>query len=230
MSDDAATGLSAQAWRGLAQLVVVLMLCLFLPAWSLSYWQAWVYLALFVGSCVAITRYLIRHDVELLARRLASGPRAEKESRQQVIQLLASIAFVGMFVEPGFDHRFGWSTVPTVLVLLGDVFVIAGFWIVFRTFRENSYTSATIETVEGQHVVATGPYAWVRHPMYAGALLMLLGTPLALGSVWALAAFIAMLAVIVWRLTDEERVLSRDLPGYAAYVSTVRYRLVPYIW
>jgi protein-S-isoprenylcysteine O-methyltransferase Ste14 len=230
MPEDAATGLSTRAWRGLAQLVVVLMLCLFLPAWSLRFWQAWVYLALFVGSCVAITRYLMRHDVRLLERRLAAGPRAEKESRQQVIQLVASVAFLGMFVAPGFDHRFGWSTVPLTLVLLGDLLVVSGFWIVFRTFRENSYTSATIETAEGQQVVSTGPYAVVRHPMYAGALLMLLGTPLALGSLWALAGFAAMVVVIVWRLMDEERVLSRDLPGYAAYLSRVRYRLVPFVW
>jgi protein-S-isoprenylcysteine O-methyltransferase Ste14 len=230
MPGDAATGLAARAWRGLAQLVVVLMLCLFLPAWSLAYWQAWVYLALFIGSCVAITRYLIRHDAGLLERRVAGGPRAEKESRQQLIQTLAGIAFLAMFVTPGLDHRFGWSTAPILLVLLGDVFVAAGFWIVFRTFRENSYTSATIETAEGQAVVSSGPYAVVRHPMYAGALLMLLGTPLALGSLWGLVGFVPMLAVIAWRLTDEERVLSRDLPGYSAYVSKVRYRLVPFVW
>jgi protein-S-isoprenylcysteine O-methyltransferase Ste14 len=223
-------GVSARAWRGLAQLAAVLMLCLFLPAWSLRYWQAWVYLVLFVGSCVVITRDLMQRDVGLLERRIAAGPRAEKEPRQQFIQSLASVAFLGMFVVPGFDHRFGWSTVPLPLVILGGLLVVVGFWIVFRTFRENSYTSATIETAEAQRVVSTGPYAVVRHPMYAGALLMLLGTPFALGSLWALIGFVAMVAVIAWRMIEEERVLSRDLPGYDAYLAKVRYRLVPFVW
>jgi len=214
----------------LAKLVGVLLLCLFLPAWSLRYWQAWVFLALFAGSAAATTWYLQRHDIELLRRRLAAGPHAEKERRQQVIQLLASEAFIGMFVVPGFDHRFGWSTVPLPLVVIGDLLVILGFWIVFLTFRENSYTSAIIETAEGQPVISTGPYAIVRHPMYAGAIRMRMGTPLALASLWALVCFAIMVAAIVWRLLDEERLLSRDLPGYAAYRSSVMYRLVPFIW
>jgi protein-S-isoprenylcysteine O-methyltransferase Ste14 len=222
--------ITRKAWVGLAQLVGVLFLCLFLPALSLRYWQAWVYLALFAGSAGAITWYLQHHDVELLRRRVAAGPRAEKEPRQQVIQSLAGAAFIAMFVVPGFDHRLGWSSVPLWLVIVGDAVVVLGFWIVFLTFRENSYTSAIIEAAESQPVVTTGPYAVVRHPMYAGALLMLLGTPLALGSLWALVGFVVMLAVIVWRLLDEERVLSRKLPGYDAYRARVRSRLAPYIW
>ena len=221
---------AARAWLGLAQLVVVLLLCLFLPAGTARWWQAWVYVALFAGSCIAITLYLLRHDLELLQRRLAAGPGAEKEHRQKLIQALAAVAFLGMFLVPGFDRRFAWSAVPLPLTVAGDLFVVAGFWIVFLTFRENSYTSATIETAENQPVISTGPYAAVRHPMYAGALLMLLGTPLALDSLWALAAFVVMLAVIVWRLRDEERVLARDLPGYDAYRAKVRHRLVPLVW
>lgn len=219
-----------QAWLGLARLVGVLLLCLFLSAGSLRYWQAWVYLALFAGSTAAITLYLQRHDVELLRRRLTAGPGAEKERLQKVIQGLASAAFVGIMVVPGLDQRFGWSTVPLPLVVAGDLLVVVGFWIVFLTFRENSYTAAIIVAAEGQPVVSTGPYAIVRHPMYAGALLMLLGTPLALDSLWALAGFVVMVAVIAWRLLDEERLLERDLPGYAAYRSRVKSRLVPRVW
>jgi protein-S-isoprenylcysteine O-methyltransferase Ste14 len=188
-----------------------------------------VFLVLFAGSASAITWYLQRNDPELLRRRLAAGPRAEKERRQQIIQVLASSAFIGLLVVPGFDHRFGWSVVPLALVAAGDLLVVL-FWVVFLTFRENSYASAIIETAEGQPVISTGPYAIVRHPMYAGALLMLLGTPLALASLWALVCFAVMLAVIVWRLLEEERLLSRDLPGYDAYRSRVRYRLVPLLW
>lgn len=222
--------LTRQAWIGLAQLGAVLLVCLFLPAWTVRYWQAWVFLALFMGSAAAITWYLQRHDPALLQRRLAAGPGAEKERRQQVIQGVASVAFLGTLVVPGFDHRYGWSAVPLALVIAGELLVVLGFWIVLLTFRANSYTSATIEAADGQPVISTGPYAVVRHPMYAGALLMLLGTPLALASLWGLACFAVMVAVIVWRLLEEERFLVRDLPGYDAYRNRVRYRLVPSLW
>lgn len=219
-----------QASEGLAQFLLALLLFLFLPAWSIHYWQAWIYIVLF-GLCVtAITWWLQRHDPELLRRRLAVGPRAEKDPRQKLIQTIASLAFIAMFVVPGFDHRRRWSTIPTGVVLLGDLLVVLGLWIVFLTFRENSYTSAVIETSAGQPVVSTGPYSAVRHPMYAGALLMLLGTPLALGSWWGLVPFLILLLTIIWRLLDEERFLACDLQGYEAYRAKVRHRLMPYIW
>jgi protein-S-isoprenylcysteine O-methyltransferase Ste14 len=219
-----------QAWEGLAQFLLAMMLLLFLPAWSLRWWQGWLYLALFSVSVFAITWYLQQHDPELLRRRLTAGPRAEKDPRQKLIQRIASLAFIGMFVVAGIDHRLRWSTVPTGVVLLGDLLVVLGLWIVFLTFRANTYASASIETRAGQSVVSTGPYSAVRHPMYAGALVMLLGTPLALGSWWGLAPFLILLLTIIWRLLDEERFLARDLPGYEAYRAKVRHRLVPYTW
>ena len=224
------TDVVANAWRGLAQFLVALILCLLLPAWSLRYWEAWVYVLVFGGCCIGITLYLQRHDLALLQRRLAAGPAAEREPRQQRIQLLASIAFIALFVLSALDHRFQWTTVPITAVILGEVLVMAGFLVISVTFRENTYAGGNITTTEGQRVVSTGPYAVVRHPMYAGALVMLLGTPLALGSLWAFVAFLALALVIVWRLLDEERVLARDLAGYNEYRGRVRYRLVPFVW
>jgi protein-S-isoprenylcysteine O-methyltransferase Ste14 len=215
----------------LAQFLLAMMLFLFLPAWSIHFWQAWLYIVLFGVSVSAITWWLQRHDPELLRHRLAAGPEAESDPRQKLIQTIAGLAFIAMFVVSGLDHRFRWSTVPTGVVLLGDLLVALGLWIVFLTFRANTYASASIETRAGQSVVSTGPYSVVRHPMYAGALLMLLGTPLALGSWWGLAPFlILLLTIIIWRLFDEEQFLARDLPGYEAYRAKVRHRLVPYTW
>lgn len=149
---------------------------------------------------------------------------------QRVIQSLASLAFLGLFAVSALDRHAGWSSVPVAVVLAGDVLVAAGLLVVFRVFRVNTFTSATIDVEREQQVVATGPYAVVRDPMYAGALVMLLGVPLALGSWWALVAVSVMTAVIVWRLLDEERQLTRDLRGYDAYLTRVRHRLVPGVW
>jgi protein-S-isoprenylcysteine O-methyltransferase Ste14 len=165
-----------------------------------------------------------------LRRRLAAGPAAERERRQKVIQAIASIAFAGIFLVAGLDHRLGWSNVSVSLVLAGNVLVLLGLGIVFLVFRENSYTSATIETTDNQPVISTGPYAVVRHPMYAGAFLFLIGTPLALGSYWALLSVAVLVFVILLRLLDEERFLSQRLPGYGEYLSKIKYRLIPFIW
>jgi protein-S-isoprenylcysteine O-methyltransferase Ste14 len=183
-----------------------------------------------VASVVVITRYLQKQDPELLRRRLAAGPAAEKRHTQKVIQVVASLAFVGIFVVAGSDHRLRWSNVPVPIVLAGDILVLLGLGIVFLVFRENSYTSAVVETTASQPVISTGPYAVVRHPMYTGGLLFLIGTALALGSYRALICLTLLGVAIVWRLLDEEKLLSHELPGYVQYTSTVEYRLIPLIW
>ena len=219
-----------RAFGGLLFLLVVLSVALFLPAGMLAYWQAWVFLAVFGLSVLAITLYLLRQDPQLLERRTSAGPVAEKEPRQKLIQSLASLAFVALFVICAVDHRLGWSAVPLAVVVLGDVLVALGLLAVFLVFKENTFTSATIEVGAEQRVISTGPYALVRHPMYAGALVMLLGVPLALGSWWGLLVVVAMALVIVWRLLDEEKYLAKNLPGYPEYQLQVRYRLLPPVW
>src|SRR5665213_2141111 len=210
------TALNGKAFGGLLWLLIVLATSLFVPAWTLKYWQAWVFLTVFSASVLAITVYLMTKDPKLLERRVRGGPFAEKQMSQQVTQFVASIAFVAMFVLSALDHRFGWFAV--------------GLLIVFLVFKENTFASATIAVDAEQKVISTGPYALVRHPMYVGGIVMLVGTPLALGTWWGLLAIIPLTLAIVWRLLDEERFLVTNLPGYAEYRETVRYRLVPFLW
>ena len=222
--------LSARAWLALVVLVGVMGLLLFVCAGTARYWQAWVYLAIFTAASALISLDLMRRDRALLERRMRGGPTAEKRPAQKLIMLGTSVAFLALLVVPALDHRFGWSALPLVGIVTGDVLVVIGFYLISRVYRSNPFGSATIEVAENQIVVSRGPYAIVRHPMYASALLYLVGTPLALGSYWGLIPIAAILPLVVWRLLDEERLLARRLPGYAEYQRRVRYRLVPFVW
>ncbi len=215
---------------GLVFLVAMLGLALFAGAGTLNYWQAWLYLAVFSVCVAAITVYLAFRDRRLLESRLAAGPAAETQRVQQVIQGFASMFFLGLYIVAGLDQRFGWTYVPAVLSILSDVIVALGLFIVFLVFRENSFTSAVIEVADQQRVVSSGPYGVVRHPMYSGALLMVLFSPLALGSWAALPMVLPLVLVIVLRLLAEERFLAARLAGYDEYRRRVRHRLVPGIW
>ncbi len=220
----------AQALFSLVVLGAVMAALIFLPAGTVHYWQAWAFLAAFTGMALLVTLDLARRDPALLRRRLKGGPTAEKQTRQRVIQLFASIGFISLLVIPGFDRRYGWSAVPPALAVLGDVLLVLGFGLVGRVYRENSFTSATIEVAEDQRVISTGPYARVRHPMYASSLVYLLGMPVALASWWGYLGLAFMLPFLLWRLLDEERFLARRLPGYEEYQRKVKYRLLPHVW
>ena len=210
--------------------ILALAALLFVPAGTLDYWQAWLFMAVFVCASGATGIYLAIHDPKLLERRMHVGPRAEKEPAQKIIMAFAMIGFVAMLVFPALDHRFGWSPVLASVSLLGDALIALGFLFTFFVLRENSYGASTIQIAEGQTVISTGPYALVRHPMYAAALVMLVGVPLALGSWWGLFAILLILPVLIWRLLDEERFLRQKLPGYAEYQTKVKYRLAPFVW
>jgi protein-S-isoprenylcysteine O-methyltransferase Ste14 len=212
------------------QFPVIFGLCLFLPAGTFAYWQAWLLSAVFVFCSLALTVYLAIYDPKLLERRMKVGPRAEKETAQKIIVTIAIGSFFATMVLSALDHRFGWSDVPVFLVLFGEFLIVlsyAGFYLIMR---ENSFSAATIEVMQDQKVISTGPYALVRHPMYSVAFIMILGMPLALGSWWGLLMFFPAVIGIVWRLLDEEDFLSRNLPGYTDYQNTVRFRLVPGVW
>jgi protein-S-isoprenylcysteine O-methyltransferase Ste14 len=174
--------------------------------------------------------YLSRRDPALLERRMRGGPTAEPERAQRIIMWLVSLGFVALLVVPALDHRFGWSELPPGVALAGNVLVLIGFYGIFRVYRVNTFGGATIRVTADQKVITTGPYAVVRHPMYASASLYLIGTPLALGSCWGLVPLALIVPALIWRLLDEERLLARDLAGYSAYQRQVRYRLVPGIW
>ncbi|PWU25599.1 MAG: hypothetical protein C5B48_00500 [Candidatus Rokuibacteriota bacterium] len=205
-------------------------LLLFAAAGTVRYWQGWAYLAIFTSTSIVASLYLMRHDPALLERRMRAGPTAEKEPAQKLIMLCTSLGFIALLVVSALDVRFGWSSVPLAGVLLGDVLVIVGFSLIVLVYRENSFASATIEITANQRVISTGPYAIVRHPMYACGSLYLLGMPLALGSYWGLIVAAAMLPFLIWRLLDEERFLAKHLPAYTEYKQLVRYRLVPFVW
>jgi protein-S-isoprenylcysteine O-methyltransferase Ste14 len=211
-------------------MTLVIGVFLFVPAWTLDYWEAWVYLFVFSGSCAIVTLYFLKHDTELIKRRVKAGPTAEREKTQKVIQSLANVAFILGILLPGLDHRFQWSQVPFSLVLASDIFVLLGFIAVFFVFKENTYTSAIVEVDPDQKVISTGPYRLVRHPMYAGALVMFLFTPVALGSFWGVLGTIPLIVLIIFRLLDEEKFLAEHLSGYKEYCNTTRYRLIPRIW
>ena len=209
---------------------VILVAALFLPVGTFRWWQGWLCLAAFFVPASMITIWVARHDPALLERRMKAGPKGEKQKGQKIVQAVASIVFLADFIIPAFDHRFGWSRVPDYLEIAGDLMMLVGFWITFVVFRENSYTSGVIEVAEGQKVISTGPYAMVRHPLYSGALIVLFGIPLALGSWWGMMVNVPLTAAITWRLLDEEKFLAANLSGYTEYRQSVKYRLVPLVW
>src|SRR5580698_8227280 len=209
--------LNQKAFSALARFLITFALILFLAAWTLAYWRAWLFLAVFSVAVIGVTYDLARNDPQLLQRRLNAGPGAEKSPKQKLIQFLAMVAFIAIVIFSPIDHRHAWSTVPPLISVFGDLLVALGFLIIFFVFRANTYASAVIETSADQKIITTGPYAFVRHPMYSGALVMLLGIPLALGSYWGLLTIFPLALVLVWRLLDEEKFLLTNLTGYAEY-------------
>jgi protein-S-isoprenylcysteine O-methyltransferase Ste14 len=222
--------LAIKAYRAVLIIVVIMAVLLFVAAGTLDYWQAWTFLAVYFAASLAVTFDLAQRDPRLLERRMSGGPFAEKETTQKIIMSLTSLGFIGLIVVPALDRRFAWSHMPLYVVLIGDAMVAFGFLGVFFVFRANTFTSATIELAPEQSVISIGPYALVRHPMYAGGLVLLAGVPMALGSWWGLLIMVAMVPALIWRLLDEEKFLARNLPGYPEYQNKVRYRLLPGVW
>jgi protein-S-isoprenylcysteine O-methyltransferase Ste14 len=222
--------LARRAFTGLARFQIALAVMLFLPAWSLAYWQGWLYWCLFGASLVIITLYFLRREPSLVERRMRAGPAAEKEPRQKLIQTFAVILMAAIFILSALDHARGWSSVWTATVLIADAFVLLGFFVMFLAFRDNAFAAAIIQVDVEQSVIDTGLYARVRHPMYVGAIILFLATPPALGSWWGLIPVVLLIAMIAWRLLDEESYLARNLPGYDDYRRKVPARLVPGVW
>jgi protein-S-isoprenylcysteine O-methyltransferase Ste14 len=208
--------------------MIIIALMLFLPAGSSNYWQAWLFLTILFVPFLFVVAYLLKHDPELLERRMRTK---EKEAGQNTMIKLTQLLFFIAFLIPGFDYRYNWSNVPGWLVILSDILVFLGYMFIFLVFRENTYTSRIVEVEKKQKVISTGPYALVRHPMYAGSLLMYIFLPLALGSYVALIPIIpVVLFVVIIRISDEEILLLKELKGYKEYCKKVKYRLIPGIW
>jgi len=228
--DQPALSTTKQAILGLTALTIFLWLALFVPAWTLNYWQAWVFWLVFVVCISVISAFFLKKDLNLIASRLKVGPTSEQQSSQKITQAGITVFFLLLLFVPSIDHHFQWSIVPAYLSFVADAFVVFGLLVIFLVFKANTYTSVLVEVNEGQKVVSTGPYGVVRHPMYSGALIMLLFIPLALGSFWGLLAFPPILVSIAIRLNEEEKFLAQQLAGYSEYRQKVKYRLIPYVW
>jgi protein-S-isoprenylcysteine O-methyltransferase Ste14 len=219
--------LRRRAYEAFIAAFLVMAAMFFLPAGTFDYWEAWTYLAvLFIPSFLAVNFMLIK-EPDLLRRRMQFR---EKEPEQKLIIRFSYLFFFLAFLIPGFDRRYGWSNVPVLLVFLADFVVILGYGVVFLAFKENPYASRIIEVTTDQAVISTGPYAIVRHPMYLGALLLYISSPLALGSYWAIIPMLFIIPTLAARILNEESVLLRDLAGYREYMLETRYRLIPGVW
>jgi protein-S-isoprenylcysteine O-methyltransferase Ste14 len=210
-------------------LLILLGLLLFVPAGTLNYWQAWVLVILAISTRI-FSAYLLRVNPAVLERRMRGGPKAETRPAQKVAMAGLWLSLAAMFVVSALDHRFGWSPVPTLISLVGDVLVAIGLGVAMLVVLQNSYAAATVQVESGQKLVCTGLYGLVRHPMYGGNVIMMVGIPLALGSYWGLVFVIPGLSGLAFRIRDEEKLLKQDLDGYREYAQEVRYRLVPGIW
>ncbi|MBI5934314.1 MAG: isoprenylcysteine carboxylmethyltransferase family protein [Chloroflexi bacterium] len=207
--------------------IPIIGLCFFWPAGTFDYWQAWLWLAILFLPLMGMFLYLIQRDPALLERRVRTG---EQRPEQRRIIAASALFLILIFLLPGLDKRFGWSSVPVWLVIVADVFVLAAFLLNFLVIRVNSYASRVVEIQDGQQVITSGPYALVRHPMYLSIILILLATPVALGSYWGVIPTLAYLPLLAARAKNEEELLVNDLPGYREYMQKTRYRLFPGIW
>jgi len=205
---------------------------LLVPAGTFRFWQGWAVLAAYFVPAVATFVYFYRHDPALVRRRIHGD---ESVKTQKVLIGFMKPFFIVVFLLPGFDFRWGWSralgvSVPLWLEPVALATVVAGFAGVGFVLNTNRYAARTIRVEKGQTVISTGPYRWVRHPMYSASLVLWLATPIALGSWVALPAFALLIPLYVARLLNEEKVLRKELPGYVEYCQRTRYRLLPGVW
>ncbi len=205
-------------------------LALFLPAGTFAYWQAWVFIAVFSACSLVSSVYLAVRHPAALARRMNAGPTAETRPAQRIIISAIVLSVVAVLVVSALDWRFGWSTVPVWVVVVGDALVALGLVGTQIVVMQNNYAGASITVEADQPLVSNGLYGIVRHPMYSGTLVMMVGTPLALGSLWGLLAVLVSVPILVARILDEEYALTDELAGYRDYQTQVRHRLIPGVW
>jgi protein-S-isoprenylcysteine O-methyltransferase Ste14 len=210
--------------------VLFMGVVLFWPAGTFDYWQAWVFIAVFIVGTMVPSMYLAVKYPDALRRRMTSGPFAETRLVQKLVTVGIVVMVVAVGVVSALDHRFGWSTVPTSVVVAGNVLVLVGLGLAELVVVQNNYAAATITVEAGQKVVSTGLYGLVRHPMYVGALIMMIGMPPALDSYWGLVTVVPAVLVFALRITDEEKALHEELDGYDEYTQKVHYCLVPGVW
>lgn len=207
--------------------LVMVGLLLFLPAGTFDYWNAWLFIGLLFIPMLLLGIVLAVKSPDLLEKRLNSK---EKESEQSVVVILSLIMFLGGFIVSALDFRFGWSKMPTVVVIVAAIILLISYGLYAEVMRENAYLSRTVEIQEEQKVVDTGLYGIIRHPMYSVTTLLFLSIPLVLGSWIGLIIFLAYPMILVKRIKNEEKVLEEGLQGYKEYKEKVRYRMIPFVW
>lgn len=230
MSAEVTVKLAVQAIGSIVFGLLFFGVCLFLPAWTFDYWQGWLYIGVFMFASMVPGLYIAVKLPAALERRLHGGPMAESRPAQRVIICVLVATVVATLVVSALDHRFGWSSVPLAAVIAGAVLAFTGLTFSQVVIIQNNYAATSITVEAEQPLIDTGLYSVVRHPMYAGVLIMMVGTPVALDSLWGYAGVVAMLPVLAARIIDEERMLAADLTGYREYAESVRYRLVPGLW
>jgi protein-S-isoprenylcysteine O-methyltransferase Ste14 len=210
--------------------LIALGAVVFLPAGTFDYWQAWAFIAIFTAATIIPTIYIARTNPAALRRRMHAGPRAEARTVQKFAITAAFSSMFAMMAFSAYDHRMGWSHVPTWVCVLGGVAVVAGLGLAMLVIVQNGYAASTVTVETGQPVVSTGVYKFVRHPMYLGDVILMVGIPLSLGSYWGLFFVLPGVLVLIVRILDEEAMLTQELTGYPEYRQRVRYRLMPYVW
>lgn len=212
-------------------LFILFSLALFLPAGTFTWLAGWIYLVLFFGFFLGVNTWLYRHDPGLLQERMSLSRFDQKEWDKVLFPVLLVLPFAWL-VFISFDTRFHWSPVPVWLQGIGAIVLAFSFFLFFLTFRENSYLSTVVRVQKdrGHTVVSTGPYHYVRHPMYSGFLFFMIATPLLLGSWYGVLLGLVFMILLARRAVLEERTLKEELRGYADYMTQVKYRLIPYIW
>ncbi len=206
---------------------------LFIPAGTVAWPAGWVFLTLFFGFTIAISAWLVRNNPGLLTERMTGLRKTDREAWDRVLLLVTGIAFFAWLVLISLDAaRFHWSLMPTWLQVVGTLLLLTSFYIFFLTFSENSYLSPAVrvQVERGQTVISTGPYRYVRHPMYAAFLLYIFGTSFLLGSCYGLVGALVLVAALARRAVLEERTLREKLEGYDAYMHSVGYRFIPHVW
>jgi protein-S-isoprenylcysteine O-methyltransferase Ste14 len=207
--------------------IMIVSALLFIPAGSLRFWNAWIFMGVLFIPMLFVIFYLIIRDPELLFKRMNTK---EKENTQKKVVLLTSIIFLSAFIISGLDFRFQWSKVPLLVVILSSIFVLSGYILFFIVMRQNSYASRVVEIQEKQKVIDSGLYGIVRHPMYSAAILMFMFMPLVLGSFFALIPLVIFPFQMGKRMKNEELILEKGLDGYIDYKKKVRYKIIPFLW
>ena len=219
--------LFATALTKFAAGVVVIGLLLFLPAGTIFWWQGWLFMGILFVPMFVAGLVMMAKAPDLLRKRLSAK---EDEGEQRTVLALSALMFVAAFVVAGLGFRLGWPQLPAWASWVGAVLFLAAYALYAEVMRENAYLSRTIEVQGGQHVVDTGLYGIVRHPMYSATLLLFLSMPIVLGSPFSFVIMLAYLPIIAKRIRNEEEVLTDGLEGYAEYLTRVKWRLIPHVW